>query len=101
MENNVANSKKNILVLDNDPNILHTVRFHLKMVGYQVFTTDNPVQAIQLLEDQIIHLAIIGADPINDREYSGLEVAKQTPKHIPFFINSAYEDMLAIKEIGR
>jgi CheY-like chemotaxis protein len=94
----VAKAKKNILVLDSDPNILATVRFHLKMVGYEVFPTNDPVQAIQLLEDQIIHLAIIGADPINDREYTGLEVARQTPKHIPFFINTAYEDMLAIKK---
>jgi CheY-like chemotaxis protein len=96
----MANSKKNILVFDNDPNLLATVRFHLKMVGYHVFAANNPTQAIQMLEEQIIHLAIIGVDPINDGElvYSGLEVAKQTPKHIPFFIYTAYEDMLAIKK---
>ena len=93
-------SKKNILVLDSDPNTLVAVRFHLKMVGYQVFTANNPAQALQMLDEQIIHLAIIDLRLNNDREleYSGLEVARQIPRHIPFFIYTAYEDILAIKK---
>ena len=57
------------------------VRFHLKMVGYQVFTANNPAQALQMLDEQIIHLAIIDLRLNNDREleYSGLEVAREIP----------------------
>lgn len=94
------NSNKNILVFDTDPTILATLRFHLKMVGYQVFTANEPSQGMQLIEEQIIHLAIIGAHLINDSElkYSGLEVARQISKHIPFYIYTEYEDILAIKK---
>jgi CheY-like chemotaxis protein len=95
---------KNILVFDDDPHILATLRFHLKTVGYQVFTANEPTQGIQMIEDQIIHLAIIGAHLVNDSElkYSGLEVARQIPKHIPFYIYTEYEDTLAIrKRLGK
>lgn len=94
------NSNKNILVFDDDSHILATLRFQLKMAGYQVFSTNEPAQAIQLIEDQIVHLAIIGAHLVNDSElkYSGLDVARQLPKHIPFYIYTEYEEMLAIKK---
>ncbi len=94
------NSNKNILVFDTDPVILDTLRFQLKMVGYQVFTANQPTQGIRMIEDEIIHLAIIGSHLVNDSElkYSGLEVARQIPKHIPFYMYTEYEDMLAIKK---
>lgn len=96
----MASSKKNILVADNDPDTLAAVRFHLKMVGYQVFTANNPTQAMQMLQEKVIHLAIIDLRLKNDREleYSGLEVAEKVPKYIPFIIYTAFEDTLAIKK---
>ena len=94
------NSNKNILVFEDNPHILATLRFQLKMAGYHVLCTNEPTQGIQIIEDQIVHLAIIGAHLVQDSElkYSGLEVARQIPKHIPFYIYTEYEDMLAIKK---
>jgi CheY-like chemotaxis protein len=100
VESIMAISKKNILVADNDPDTLKAVRFHLKTMGYQVFTASNPTQALQMLEDEIIHLAIIDLRLKNDREleYSGLEVAEKVPDHIPFIIYTAFEETWIIKK---
>lgn len=96
----MTNLKKTILVADNDPDTLAAVRFNLKMVGYQVVTASSPTQALQMLEEQIFHLAIIDLRLKNDKdlEYSGLDVAEKVPAHIPFIIYTAFEDTLAIKK---
>lgn len=95
----MANSTRNILVADNDPDTLMAVQFNLKMAGYKVITANNPQQAIRMLEEQIIHLAIIDIRLQNDKEveYSGLDVAEHVPKHIPCIIYTAYEDTDSIK----
>nr|MBC8270254.1 response regulator transcription factor [Rhodospirillaceae bacterium] len=51
--------KANIIVIDDDPDILDTVKFILSEAGYQVFTATNGDEAVALLADRVFDLAII------------------------------------------
>ncbi len=94
------NSKKHILVADNDPDTLAAVRFNMKMAGYKVFIANSPEQAQKVLDEQIIHLAIIDMRLTNETEieYSGSDVAAQMPDYIPSIIYTAYEDSESIRQ---
>jgi len=95
----MGNSKKHILVADNDPDTLAAVQFNMKMAGYKVFTANSPERAKEVLDEQIIHLAIIDMRLRNDQEleYSGSEVAADMPSYIPSIIYTAYEDSESIR----
>lgn len=49
----------NILVVDDDLNIQQLVAIHLAKEGYTVFKADDAKQALLLLEDQLVDLAIV------------------------------------------
>jgi CheY-like chemotaxis protein len=95
----MGTSKKHILVADNDPDTLAAVQFNMKMAGYKVFTANSPERAKEVLDEQIIHLAIIDMRLRNDEEleYSGSEVAADMPSYIPSIIYTAYEDNESIR----
>lgn len=100
----MGNFTKNILVADNDPDSLAAVQFNMKMAGYRVYPADSPEMAKQILEEQIIHLAIIDMRLRNDKEieYSGFDVAACVPSYIPFIIYTAFEDRESIRRaLGR
>ncbi len=102
----MGNSKKHILVADNDPDTLAAVTFNMRMAGYKVFPANSPEQAKEMIDQQIIHLAIIDLRLRNDKEleYSGFEVAAYMPPYIPFIIYTAFEDRdsirLALGKVG-
>jgi len=98
-EESMDNFKKHILVADNDPDALAGVQFNMKMAGYKVFTANSPEQAKEMLDEQIIHLAIIDMRLTNDREMeeSGFEVAKHVPGYVPFIIYTAFEDKESVR----
>jgi CheY-like chemotaxis protein len=95
----MGNFKKHILVADNDPDSLAAVQFNMKMAGYLVFTANNPKQAKEMLDEQIIHLAIIDMRLTNDKEleYSGFDVAAHVPSYVPFIIYTAFEDTQSVR----
>ena len=98
-------SPKNILLVDNDHDVLNSVGFNLETSGYKVFTADNERDALLLLENKIIHLAIIDIRLKDDEQVddqSGFELAGQMPDNIPFIIFTAYEDKESIhKALGK
>ena len=47
-----------ILVVDDDPLIVHTVKHHLLREGYQVLTASNGMEALQVVENENIDLII-------------------------------------------
>ncbi|MER2190854.1 MAG: response regulator transcription factor [Solibacillus sp.] len=48
-----------ILVVDDDPHILQIVEIHLKKEGYHIFTAPDAEQALLLLEEELVNLAIV------------------------------------------
>ena len=48
-----------ILVVDDDPHILQLVEIHLKKEGYHVLTAPDAEQALFLLEQDVVNLAIV------------------------------------------
>ncbi len=96
----MGNSKSHILVADNDPDSLAAVRFNMKMAGYEVFTATNPVQAKDVLDKQIIHLAIIDMRLTSDKEieHSGFDVAAHIPSYIPFIIYTAFGNDESVRQ---
>jgi two-component system phosphoglycerate transport system response regulator PgtA len=49
----------NILLVDDDENILDTYQEILELVGYTVYTAENPYKAIQIMKKEEIQLAIL------------------------------------------
>ena len=52
-------SQQTILVVDDEKNILSTISTALKIANYEVLTTDNPHQGLELFEQNQIDLAIL------------------------------------------
>lgn len=48
-----------ILVVDDDPHILQLVEIHLKKEGYHILTAPDAEQALLLLEQEVVNLAIV------------------------------------------
>jgi CheY-like chemotaxis protein len=99
-------SQRRILVVDNDPQVIQSVPFNLRMAGYMVLTANNVEGALNLIRREIIHLAIIDIRlrDEEEEEYSGFDVARQLPKYIPCIIYTAYEDKpnikMALQQVG-
>lgn len=49
----------NILVCDDERDILDAIEIYLKAEGYKVFTAENGLDALEILKNNEIHLAII------------------------------------------
>ncbi|MFS0726826.1 response regulator transcription factor [Paenibacillus sp. 1P07SE] len=49
----------NILVVDDDPNIRQLVSIHLQQEGYKVLLADHAEHALEIIDGELIHLAIV------------------------------------------
>jgi DNA-binding response OmpR family regulator len=63
----------NILILEDDKDILEVIRFNLEQEDYKVFTAVNGMEALSILRDEIIDLAILD---IMVPEMSGTELCR-------------------------
>ena len=52
-------NNESILVVDDDKDIVSTLRIHLEREGYQVFCAYNGLEALAVLEQQKIHLLLL------------------------------------------
>jgi DNA-binding response OmpR family regulator len=78
-----------LLLADNDPDYSATCAEFLRSVGYQVHTAASPAEAGQLLEAVRVHLAILDlrlSDDDDQKDKSGLTLAKETARSIPKLI---------------
>jgi len=94
-------SPKLILLVDNDLDVLESVKYNLETAGYEVLTADSPEKARELLEREIVHLAIVDVRlEYEDRaeDISGFDVARELPDYIPCVIFTAYEDRESIRK---
>jgi len=58
MKENLDNDTKQLLLVDDDPNLILLVQDYLEFQGYQVLTADNGQQALDILQQQVPDLII-------------------------------------------
>ena len=91
-----------ILLADDDEIFLRTCRNKLEGAGFFVQSATNPADAIQILQTERVHLAILDMRMERDddeKDKSGLMVAKQTSRQIPKIILTkfpAYQDVVEV-----
>jgi DNA-binding NarL/FixJ family response regulator len=73
-ENHVDNETKQLLLIDDDPNLILLVQDYLEFQGYQVLTADNGKDALAILEHEIPDLIICD---IMMPEMDGYELVEQ------------------------
>ncbi len=94
--------KFQILVADNDSIFLRTGRAVLEAAGFGVLQATNPEDAVAILRNERVHLAILDLRMERDndeKDKSGLMVAKQTSRLIPKIILTkfpAYQDVVEL-----
>lgn len=93
-----------ILFADNTPAFLKIRSEFLESKGYRVIPAANPAEARKLLEQGGIDLAILDIrlqDDDDDKDISGLTLAKETVPAIPKIILTAYSTVDAVREALR
>jgi len=82
--------KKRVLVVDDEPSILHVTKIALGIAGYDIVTTTNGEAALQLVQTQtfdimlldILMLPLTGFDVLKRlREFSQIPVIAMTAKN--------------------
>lgn len=73
-DNNTENEPKQLLLIDDDPNLILLVQDYLEFQGYGVMTADNGQEALDLLQEQVPDLIICD---IMMPEMDGYEVVKR------------------------
>ncbi len=74
-------TNKKILVIDNEPRMVDSLKTLLTMEGYEVFGEDDPVQALSLLEENSFDLII---SDIKMPEIDGLDILLKAREKDPF-----------------
>jgi DNA-binding NarL/FixJ family response regulator len=73
-DNNTENEPKQLLLIDDDPNLILLVQDYLEFQGYGVMTADNGQEALDLLQQQVPDLIICD---IMMPEMDGYELVKR------------------------
>jgi DNA-binding NarL/FixJ family response regulator len=74
MKENAPTPNKQLLLIDDDPNLILLVKDYLEFRGYQVFTAENGWQALEILEQQVPDMIICD---IMMPEMDGYELVQQ------------------------
>ncbi len=97
-------AKATILFADNDPDFLRTRAEFLEQEGYRVIAAADPTEARRLLERGEIDLAILDIrlqDDDDERDTSGLTLAKQAARSVPKLMLTGFPTVDAVREILR
>ena len=79
----------NVLICDDQPDIVNALKIYLKSEGYRLFTACNGAEALELMQQQEIHLVILDVMmPVMDgitatakiREFSNIPIILLTAK---------------------
>ena len=85
--------KGRVLIADNEKAVRDEWKYRLERAGYEVFTSDNPNAARDLLREQRVHLAIIDlklVDHNNPMDTSGITLAEEIDPIIEKIILTAF-----------
>lgn len=92
---------KRILLADNDPTFLRQRKAFLEKEGYRVFPAASAVEARRVLKQGGIDLAILDVrleDNRNEKDISGLLLAKETDRAIPKIMLTSFPTYEAVRE---
>jgi DNA-binding response OmpR family regulator len=89
---------KNILLVDDDAYVLDLVSIHLKKEGYEVTTATDGTEALELLEEQVPHLAVVDVMMPKMDGYTLTEKIRES-YDIPIILLTA-KDQIEDKERG-
>ncbi len=93
-----------ILFVDNNPLFLQSRKELLAREGYQVLTATSSAQAKHILSETHIDLALLDlrlTDDNDDRDYSGLMLAREIARALPTIMLSAFPDIAAVRNALR
>src|ERR1044072_6372947 len=93
-----------IVIAENDPTSLNTLKEAFEDEGYLVLAASNVTRARRLLKDKLFDVAVLDLrldDDHDPRDISGLELAKQINKEIPKIIISSYPTLEVLREALR
>lgn len=94
-------AKATILFADNDPDFLRSRTEYLEYQGYEVIQVTNPIEARQILEQGRVDIAVLDIRMVDDedeKDTSGLTLAKETPRSVPKIILTGFPTYAAIRE---
>ena len=86
-------AQANILLADNELDFLETRKEFLEKEGYRIIKASSPKEALAQLEQEELDLAVVDIRLVNDsdeKDISGLEVAKHISRSIPVIILTGY-----------
>ncbi|NEQ66634.1 MAG: response regulator transcription factor [Symploca sp. SIO1B1] len=88
---NIFSDTKQLLLVDDDPNLILLVQDYLEFQGYTVITATNGLEALSLLEDNIPDLIICDIMMPEMDGYTVVEQIRQNPRinWIPVLVLSA------------
>lgn len=92
---NLAPTKQKILVVDDEPNIIELVAFHLQKEGYQVVTGSDGLDALVLVKSEQPDLAVLD---VMLPKLDGFEVCRQLrldQNQIPVIMLTAKDDEIS------
>jgi DNA-binding NarL/FixJ family response regulator len=90
-----------ILLVDNSPGFRDSVREFLEQQGYQVIEASDPASAKGMMGSEDLALAVIDirlVDDKDEKDVSGLTLARQTDPSIPKIILTAFPTYQAVRE---
>lgn len=96
--------KRRVLVVDNDMDMRDMLAFRLDIAGYRVFTAESVAAALELLEREVVHMAVLDVrldDDSRPGDQSGFDLSQQLPDYIPYIAFTAYEDMGNLRRANR
>lgn len=82
-----------ILIVDDEPDILSALGTHCELMGYDVETTDDPMDAIQMVELEKFHIVLLD---INMPKMNGIDLLrriKSTKSNIQVIMITAYSTL--------
>jgi CheY-like chemotaxis protein len=93
-----------VLIADNNEDYLEACSELLEQEGYRVLTASNPFDARQVLDGGDVDLAVLDLRLVNDldeKDWSGLDLARETAASIPKLIVSEYSTPEAARQALR
>jgi CheY-like chemotaxis protein len=92
--------KKRVLIVDNKPNSIVPVQEFLESQGFEVISAGSFDESLAIAAKSQPDVAILDLRLIDDRsplDFSGIQLARSLPAHIPKIILTAYPSVQAVR----
>ena len=79
----MKNIKQSVLIVDDDPDILITAGDLFYMMGFEVHTASNGIEAIEFMEKGVKHIDVLFSDVVMPNGVNGISLGRAVRKHMP------------------